>query len=199
MVRSNGVFSSCSPTQIYCVKALQRYSCTRICLCTRTWLQKKHNHTLPFVLYRGYVIRPEWVMYAWAVTQSCGPAPVDVGPVLQDWSAAADLTCFSSYCIFFVTSHWPQRCALPTLTCLMQQPWNKHEHAQMICESNSVTRCKSIVAGTTHKPTHWLLRLSTPNPFLAEPVVCWLTSSHSASDSYRTPTLSSLSRWQLEE
>lgn len=39
-------------------------------------------------------MRPEWVMYAWAVTQSCGPAPVDVGPVLQERSAAADLTLF---------------------------------------------------------------------------------------------------------
>lgn len=49
-------------------------------------------------------MRPEWVMYAWAVTQSCGPAPVDVGPVLQERSAAADLTLFFFLLHFFFLS-----------------------------------------------------------------------------------------------
>lgn len=46
-------------------------------------------------------MRPEWVMYAWAATQSCGPAPVDVGPVLQERSAATDLTLFFFLLHFF--------------------------------------------------------------------------------------------------
>lgn len=46
-------------------------------------------------------MRPEWVMYAWAATQSCGRAPVDVGPVLQERSAAADLTLFFFLLHFF--------------------------------------------------------------------------------------------------
>lgn len=50
-------------------------------------------------------MRAEWVMYAWAVTQSCGPAPVDVGPVLQERSAAAHLTLFFFLLHFFLSPH----------------------------------------------------------------------------------------------
>lgn len=37
----------------------------------------------PFVLYRGYVMSPKQVMYAWAEALSSGLAPVDIGHSLR--------------------------------------------------------------------------------------------------------------------